>query len=515
MKNILIVDDDEYLRKQIYWALKESYRLLEAGDRTQMGRIMNKTSVDLVLLDLHLPPEEDTPEEGMRALEEIKGIDPEIIKVVVMTGDQEEKTSLRAINNGAYDYFSKPFDLEEMKIVLKRALYIQSLERENQRLRQELSREVQFANIVGKSDSMKSVFEMIRIVIQSECTVLICGESGTGKELAARAIHYNSQREEEPFVVVNCAALPETLLESELFGYEKGAFTGADSAKLGKFEAAHKGTIFLDEISDMSAAMQAKILRVLQEQSFERVGGIQSIKVDVRILAATNKGLEKLLSDGSFREDLYYRLNVVSIFLPPLQERKEDIPLLASYFLEKYSRKDNKNIRGISSSAMSLLKGYDWPGNVRELEHVIERAVVLASKDIILPQHLPSNLGKEKKRTLDFFFINLYELEKILMENTLKSANWDQKKAAEKLGIHRNTLHYKIKKFVISPGEQKAKKRSLPFSLRNLSLAEAKKKLILKALKYTQGNISEASQILGIHRNTLLKKMKEFRTQKK
>lgn len=514
MKNILVVDDDEYLREQIYWAFKkESYRLLQAGSRAQMCRIMNKTSVDLVLLDLHLPPEEDTPEEGMRALEEIKKIHPEI-KVVVMTGDQEEETSLRVINNGAYDYFSKPFDLEEMKIVLKRALYIQSLERENRRLREELSRKVQFANIIGKSDRMKSIFEMIRIVAQSECAVLIRGESGTGKELAARAIHYNSQRKEEPFVVVNCAALPETLLESELFGYNKGAFTGADTAKPGKFELAHKGTLFLDEISDMSPAMQAKILRVLQEQSFERVGGIQSIKVDVRILAATNKDLEKLLSDGSFREDLYYRLKVVSIFLPPLRERKEDIPLLANYFLKKYSRKNNKNIRGISSSAMTLLKEYDWPGNVRELENVIERAVVLTSEDIILPQHLPSDLGKEKKKMSDFFFINfsLDELEKILIENTLKNTNWNRKKAAEKLGIHWNTLHYKIKKFVISPGEQKAKKRSLPFSLRNLSFAEAKKKLILKALKYTQGNILEASQILGIHRNTLLKKMKEFRT---
>lgn len=231
-------------------------------------------------------------------------------------------------------------------------------------------------------------------------------------------------------------------------------------------------------------------------------------------MTATNKDLEKLLSDGSFREDLYYRLNVVSIFLPPLRQRKEDIPLLASYFFKKYSRKNSRNIRGISSSAMTLLKGYDWPGNVRELENVIERALALASNNIILPQHLPSHLDKEKREMSDFFSIDfsLDDLEKILIENALKGANWDQKKAAEKLGMHRNTLHYKIKKLVIAPEEQKAKKRSLPFSLRNLSLAEAKKKLILKTLKYTQGNISEASQILGVHRNTLQGKMKEFRT---
>jgi len=495
MRRILVVDDDKYLRKQIYWALKDSYEIIQAENRFQTLKIVQKSTIDLALLDLHLPPKLDSPEEGIKTLQQMKEINPEIV-VMVITGDKEEETSLKAIGDGAYDYFSKPLDLEEMKIILKRALYVQSLERKTEHLQEELEKRYQFSQMVGKNEKMQKVFHLI------------------GKELAARAIHCNSQRKEEPFVVVNCAALPETLLESELFGYDKGAFTDATRGKPGKFELAHRGTIFLDEISDMSLAMQAKILRVLQERSFERVGGTHSIKVDVRILAATNKDLKKLLSDGSFREDLYYRLKVVSISLPPLRKRKEDVPLLANYFLKKYSQKNNKNIRGISSSAMALLKGYEWPGNVRELENVIERAVALASKDIILPQHLPSDLGKGKKKMSDFFSINfsLYELEKILIENALKSANWDKKKAAEKLGIHRNTLYYKIKKFSISPKEQKAKKRSLPFSLRNLSLAEAKKKLILKALKYTHGNISEASQILGIHRNTLQQKMKEFRT---
>ena len=513
MRRILVVDDDKYLRKQVYWALNDRYQIIQAENRFQTLKIIQESSIDLVLLDLHLSPKLDSPEEGIKTLQEMKEIKPEIL-VIVITGNKKEETSLRAIGDGAYDYFCKPLDLEEMKIILERALYVQNLERKARHAQEELEKRCQLSQMVGKNEKMQKVFRLIRRSAEVDSNILLLGESGTGKELAARAIHSNSHRKEEPFVVVNCAALPETLLESELFGYDKGAFTGAESAKPGKFHLAHKGTIFLDEISDMSLAMQAKILRVLQERSFERVGGTQSIKVDVRILAATNKDLEKLLSDGSFREDLYYRLNVVSVFLPPLRERKEDIPLLASYFIKQYSLKNHKNIRGISSSAMTLLKGYDWPGNVRELENVIERTVALTSKDIILPQHLPSNLGEEKKRMSDLFFINfsLDQLEKILIEYALKSTNWDQKKAAQKLGIHRNTLHYKIKKFRISPAKQKAEKKSLPFSLRDLSLVEAKKKLVLKALKYTHGNISEASQILGIHRNTLLKKVKESRT---
>ena len=451
MKNILIVEDDEYLRKQIYWALKESYRLLQTGNRAQMCRIMNKTSVDLVLLNLHLPPEEDTPEEGMRALEKIKGIDPEI-KVVVMSGDQEEETSLRAINSGAYDYFSKPFDLEEMKIVLKRALYIQSLERENRRLCQELFRKVQFANIIGKSDRMKSVFEMIRVVAQSDCTVLIRGESGTGKELVARTIHYSGPRRDKPFVAVNCAAIPEALLESELFGYEKGAFTDATRGKPGKFELASGGTIFLDEIADMSLAMQAKMLRVLQEHTFERLGGIRSLTANVRLISATNKNLEELIQAGSFREDLYYRLNVVCLQLPSLREKKEDIPLLVDHFLEKFNQLNHKKIKKVSSLAVDLLINYDWPGNIRELENVIERAVVLATGNTIFPGHLPSHLHEKKKSmlTLSFTDLSLKQTEKELIEKILQATGWNQSKAANKLGIHRNTLHSRIKKFGIS-----------------------------------------------------------------
>ena len=449
MKNILIVDDDEYLRRQAYWALKESYSLLQAGNRAQGCRIMNKTSVDLVLLDLHLPPEEDTPEEGMRALEEIKAIDPET-KVVVITADQEEETSLRAINNGAYDYFSKPLDLEEIKIVIKRALHIQSLERENRRLSEELSRKAQFANIIGKSDRMKSVFEMIRIVAQSDCAVLIRGESGTGKELVARTIHHSGPRGSKPFVAVNCAAIPEALLESELFGYEKGAFTDAARGKPGKFELASNGTIFLDEIADMSLAMQAKMLRVLQEHTFERLGGTRSLTADVRLISATNKNLEKLIQRKYFREDLYYRLNVISLQLPSLCEKKEDIRLLVNHFLEKFNRQNHKKIKKVSSEALNLLIDYDWPGNVRELENVIERAVVLATGNTIFPRHLPSHIKEKNTLTFSFTDVSLEQREKEFIEKVLQTTGWNQSKAAKKLGIHRNTLCSKIKKLGIS-----------------------------------------------------------------
>ena len=365
MNTVLVVDDDERLRKQVHWALKDSYRVLQAEDRPQAHQIIEKAPVDLVLLDLRLPPVVDTPEEGMKTLEEIGILKPGI-KVIVITADKKEETCLRAINKGAYDFFSKPFNLEEMRIVLKRALYRQNLEREIQRLRLSSEERYEFANIVGKSEPMRQIFETIRTLAQADCTVLLRGESGTGKELVARAIHYSSQRAGNPFVPVNCAAIPESLLESELFGYEKGAFTGATTRKLGKFELASGGTILLDEIADMSLAMQAKTLRVIQERTFQRLGGTGLMKVDIRLIAATNKDLEELMRTEAFREDLYYRLNVVSIYLPALRERREDIPLLVSYFLRKYNRVDNKNTKGISTQTLKLLMDYDWPGNVLE-----------------------------------------------------------------------------------------------------------------------------------------------------
>lgn len=447
MNSILIVDDDERQRKQIYWTLKDYYEPFQAANGLETLQTISENPVDLVLLDLHLPPKENTPEEGMKLLREIKGVHPEIA-VVVITADGDKKTSLEAVKHGAYDYFTKPLDLEELKVVLKRALYMQSLEQENQRLQRELESGYTFTDIVGKSKKMRETFRLIKKVALSNCPVLLRGESGTGKELVARAIHYNSLRKEKSFVPVNCAALPEALLESELFGYEKGAFTGATGRKLGKFEVASEGTIFLDEIADMSLPMQAKILRVAQEQSFERVGGTKSVKVDFRLITATNKDLEKAIAKGLFREDLYHRLNVVAVYLPPLRQRKEDIPLLANYFLKRYNRVNGRKIKTISAETLDLLMDYEWPGNVRELENVIERAVVLSNNDVILPDDI---FLRSWKRILDSDIISsprpisLGEGEKALIQKTLKTTHWNQTEAAKLLGIHRNTLRRKIK----------------------------------------------------------------------
>jgi len=451
MKTVLVVDDDERLRKQVYWALKDSYRVLEAEDRPQTHQVIEEAPVDLILLDLRLPPRVNTPEEGMKTLEEIRSAKPEI-EVVVITADKKEETCLKAIENGAYDYFSKPFNLEEMRVVLKRALFRQNLERKVQGLRLQWEEGYNFAGMVGKSEPMRQIFEVIGTLAQADCTVLVRGESGTGKELVARAIHYSSRRAGNPFVPVNCAAIPESLLESELFGYEKGAFTGATTRKPGKFELASGGTIFLDEIADMSLAMQAKMLRVIQERTFERLGGTRPIKVDTRIITATNKVLEELMRKEAFREDLYYRLNVVSIYLPALRERKKDIPLLVSHFLRKYNRVDDRNAKGISSQALKLLMDYDWPGNVRELENAIERAIVLGQGDMFLPSDLSRKIEEKPLKsgvTPSSVDISLAEAEKRLIKDTLKLTHWNQTKTAKILRIHRNTLRRKIRRFKI------------------------------------------------------------------
>jgi len=449
MKTVLVVDDDDGLRKQIHWAFKDCYRLTQAANRTQMHDVLQENSIDLVLLDLHLPPRQSTPEEGIKALKEIKSVNPGI-KVIVITGDNEEETSLRAIDNGACDYFRKPLILEDMKVILDRTLYIQSLEQKNQQHLEKLVKKHSFAQMVGKSKKMTQLFEMIERIAPTDCTVLVQGESGTGKELVSRAIHYNSARRDKPFIVVNCAALPETLLEAELFGHEKGAFTDAGYKKDGMFEVADKGTIFLDEISDMSPRMQAKILRVIQERCFNHLGSTKPIQVDVRILAATNKDLEKMIEQGTFREDLYYRLNVVSILTPLLRERKEDIPLLAQHFLAKYTARHTKKVKSISPQVMDQLYRYSWPGNVRELENVIERAVILSSGEIILLRDLPPHLRsafphKESSPS------SLKEAERKFIFDALRDTGGNQSRAAQLLGIHRTSLWRKLKTYDLEP----------------------------------------------------------------
>ena len=452
MNTVLVVDDDERLRKQIYWALKDLYRVLQAENRPQTCQIIEEAPVDLVLLDLHLPPAVDNPEEGMKTLEEIGRVKPET-KVVIISADKQEETYSKTIREGAYDYFSKPFDMEELRIVLKRALHRQYVERQIQRLALPSEEErPEFASILGKSKPIKQVFSIIRMVARADCTVLLWGESGTGKELVARAIHSTSRRAGGPFVAINCAAIPESLLESELFGYEKGAFTGATTRKLGKLELASSGTILLDEIADMSLAMQAKILRVIQERTVERLGGTGLIKIDTRVITATNKNLEELTMKKAFRKDLYYRLNVVSVYLPALRERKEDISLLVSHFIRKYSRVNKKKIRGISTRALNLLMDYDWPGNVRELENSIERAVVLGQGDILHPSDIclePREKPLGSRVTPSSMAISLAEAERKLILETLRLTHWNQTKAAKSLGIHRNTLRRKIRRLRI------------------------------------------------------------------
>lgn len=392
MPRILIVDDEDSVCQMLRDVLEdEGYRVEIALDGHEALRKMKSLDVDAVLLDIRMPGLD-----GMQVLKlaQEAGI---TVPVVLITAYGTTETAIQAMKLGAFDYVLKPFNIEELLMTIKKAVEMERLASELAALRQELSDQVPPEEMIGRSPVMQEVYKSIGKVADSNVTVLILGESGTGKELVARAIHRNSRRHQGPFVKINCAAIPENLLESELFGYEKGAFTGALTRKLGKFELAHRGTIFLDEISEIKPATQAKLLRVLQEKEFERVGGTDTIKVDVRILAATNKNLEEMVREGLFREDLYFRLNVVSIVLPPLRERREDIPLLVDHFLKKYASELQKEIKGFSPEALKLLKEYDWPGNVRELRNVCERAVVMAAGPVILPEDLPFSLQPEGK----------------------------------------------------------------------------------------------------------------------
>jgi DNA-binding NtrC family response regulator len=377
----------------------------------------------------------------------------------MITATRTVKTAVEAMKLGAYDYVTKPFDTEELSLIIRRALSTQALEKEVRYLREEIDKSCGFGNIVGKSKVMEDVFKIVRQIADSKSTVLIMGESGTGKELISRAIHYNSNRRNYPFVTINCAAIPETLIESELFGHEKGAFTNAIEKKLGRFEVAHEGTLFLDEIGELSLATQAKILRFLEEKEFNRVGGSKTIKVDVRLITATNKELTQLLKKGSFREDLYYRINVVPIIIPPLRERKEDIPLLIDHFIRKFNEENNKNVKGVSKEALELMMNYEWPGNVRELENLVERVIALTPNEDIQPNELPlsliniSKINGLKEYILDGkvpFLKAEEEFERGIILDALKRSNYVQSHAAEMLGISRRILKYKMDKLGIN-----------------------------------------------------------------
>ena len=443
---ILIVDDDPGMRETLEAVLREDgYQVGTAGDGGQAVQAVRDGSFDVVLLDLRIPDCN-----GLEILARLKHLMPETA-VIMMTAYGTVKTAVEAVKSGAYDFLTKPFELDEMRLLIKKALELQKLARDNVELRAMLQDRVVFRDIVGASQAMQEVFEVIRKVVNYDVTILICGESGTGKELVAQAIHHNSTRRDKPFIKLNCAALPETLLESELFGYDRGAFTGAVTGKPGRFELAEGGTLFLDEISDTSPNMQAKLLRVLQEKEFERVGGRRTIKADVRILAATNRDLKGEVEAKRFREDLFYRLNVVPICLPPLRERRDDLPALADHFLHELNPIFHKDFAAVSPEAMAGLLRYQWPGNVRELKNVLEKAILLGEGPTIIPAHLPdevralclagSPLGNSKGHpTLD-------DLEKEHIDQVLRAVAWNQSKAAELLGIHRNTLRKKIERF--------------------------------------------------------------------
>jgi len=445
---ILVVDDDEQMQFMLREALgARGFEVEVAPSAEKALEVLGERAFDVVLLDIRLEGMS-----GLDALPRILALDP-TLPVVIMTGHGSREAAIQAIEAGAYDFFEKPFKIEELTIVLRRALERRSLLRKVDQLEERVS----FENIIGQSGAMQAVLRLVRKVVATDVTVLICGESGTGKELIAQAIHYNSPRRDKPFVRLNCVAIPDSLLESELFGHERGAFTGAVARKLGKFELANGGTIFLDEIGDMSLHTQAKILRVLQEREFERVGGSETIKIDVRIVAATNKNLARAVEEGSFREDLYYRLNVFSINLPPLRERKEDIPPLVEHFVRRNVVELGKPLVGFTAEAMNILLAYDWPGNVRELENYVQRAAVMAESEFIGPECLPPHLltfkpkvqeelELEPGRSLDEM---LEGVERKLIRAALQRTGGVQSRAAKLLGITERSLWHRIKKLGI------------------------------------------------------------------
>jgi len=449
--NILVVDDEPAHRQMIEAVLDaEGYEIVQAEHGGAAISAVEKRFYDLVIMDVRMPDVD-----GIEALQKIKQISPDI-PVIIMTAYASVDTAVDALKSGAYDYLIKPLDIDELKLLVDKALRYHQLEQENLFLKERLNNRFDFSKIIGRSPAMQKLFETIALVAPSEATVLIAGESGTGKELIANAIHQNSPRKDSALIKVNCAALPETLLESELFGHEKGAFTGAITRKQGRFQLAHKSSIFLDEIAEMAPATQAKILRVLQEREFEPVGSTQTMKVDTRVIAATNQNLEEEIQAGRFREDLYYRLNVVTVDVPSLRQRRDDIPLLADFFLKRYAQKNRRVIKGFTPRATDLLMRYDWPGNVRELENIIERAVIMARGEMITPLEFSAELQALAENAEDAEIDlspgrSLKEVEKVMILRTLKETGGNRTHAARILGISRRTLQLKLKKYGINP----------------------------------------------------------------
>jgi two-component system response regulator PilR (NtrC family) len=449
VKRILIVDDEQSMRELLAILLKkEGYEVLAAGSRAEAAAALAGRSVDVVLTDVRLPDGD-----GLEILRHVKAALPETV-VIVMTGHGTTETAVAARKLGAEAYFLKPFDVDEVRIVIRDVLATRDLRDENLRLKREVGERYGLERLIGVSAAMASLFEMVRAIAPASSTVLITGESGTGKELVARAIHALSSRADKPFVGVNCGALPDTLLESELFGHVKGAFTDAHQTKKGLFEVAHGGSLFLDEVGETSPAMQVKLLRALQDRRIRRVGGTDELDVDVRVLAATNAPLEEMVKDKRFREDLFYRLQVIPIHAPPLRERREDIPLLAQHFLERFAGEMGKRVVKVSDAARDCLCRYSWPGNVRELENVIERAVALETTEAVLPERLPEGIrtparaaGAEASMGPGFSLdAHLRDIEARLLFEALERAGGDRAAAAELLGVSPRSLRYLLQK---------------------------------------------------------------------
>ena len=446
---ILVVDDDAAHRTMLKAVLSaEGYRVLEADDGDTACEAVEQEIFDLVLMDLRM-----RRMDGDAAQQRIAEVSPGT-PVVIMTAYGSVRSAVEALKAGAQDYLTKPIDIDELKITVAKILDHRRLAEENSNLKERLNDRFDFGDIIGRSPAMAELFDTLSLVAPTDATVLILGESGTGKELVANAIHHNSPRKEHPFVKVNCAALPETLLESELFGHAKGAFTGASTPRKGRFELADQGTLLLDEIGEMTTATQAKILRVLQEQEFEPVGSTRTIQVDTRIISATNRDLEAEIKAGRFREDLFYRLNVVTVSVPPLKNRSTDIPLLADMFLSRYAEKNQRRIKGFHPRTMDLLLRYAWPGNVRELENVIERAVIMALGDTVMPEHLPAPLqkpvgGEPADEPTLASGRSLKAVEREMILKTLEDMNGNRTHAASVLGISRRTLQIKLKAYGI------------------------------------------------------------------
>ncbi len=470
MQTILIVDDDKSIRYSLKRMLEEKYSILTAQNGEEALDRAKKSPPDLIIMDIKMPGRN-----GIEVLKEIRSIDPKSL-VIIMTAYGTTETAIEAMKYGAFDYILKPFPIPQMKGLVEKALALRKVMKEEVIYAPLAATEGEEERIVGSSPKMQEIYKIVGQIAPSDVTVLLRGESGTGKELFARAIYQHSARSNLPFLPVNCAAIPDTLLESELFGHEKGSFTGATSRRIGKLEQCQGGTIFLDEIGDMSLSTQAKLLRVLQEKSFERLGGMETIKVDIRLIVATNKNLEEAISTGKFREDLYYRLNVVSITIPPLRERKEDLPDLVSYFLKKFNRELKRGTVGITPAAMGKITSYGWPGNVRQLENVLKRAMVLCQGEWILEDQLLFEKG------------------------------WEKREAGEELG-KRNVedLLDALFEELSSP---------LASSPDSDMISSLERGLILRALQRTKGNQVQAALLLGINRSTLRSKMERYHIKK-